>query len=91
MAAGRSPHGERGLKYSDKKSEVNEAMSLPSRGAWIEICRCRPLSLRRRWSLPSRGAWIEIGKTSIMMWAFVGRSPHGERGLKYKNHSSAHV
>ena len=33
-------------------------------------------------SLPPRGAWIEIawsGKASLML----GRSPHGERGLKF--------
>ena len=59
---GRSPHGERGLKSPLQSGIRSMSMSLPSRGAWIEICRCA----RRRWtwapSLPSRGAWIEIGK-----------------------------
>ena len=34
-------------------------------------------------SLPSRGAWIEI-KTSVSGTVeILGRSPHGERGLKF--------
>ena len=55
----RSPHGERGLKYSGAEENERVEMSLPSRGAWIEI----PVSRQpggRRLSLPSRGAWIEI-------------------------------
>ena len=35
------------------------AMSLPSRGAWIEISP-KLLAQSREKSLPSRGAWIEI-------------------------------
>ena len=34
-------------------------MSLPSRGAWIEMSPLRRIP-SRPWSLPSRGAWIEI-------------------------------
>ena len=35
-------------------------------------------------SLPSRGAWIEIVETTeAKKGASSGRSPHGERGLKY--------
>ena len=34
----RSPCGERGLKYVDKSFSFMTAMSLPMRGAWIEIC-----------------------------------------------------
>ena len=63
-------------------------MSLPVRGAWIEMIRLvllqLPLSslpvrgawieiaLQRSASLPSRGAWIEIG------YARTGRRPGGE-------------
>ena len=36
-------------------------MSLPARGAWIEILACLA-SRRPVWSLPARGAWIEIPK-----------------------------
>jgi len=35
----RSPHGERGLKCVSKAAKTLEDMSLPSRGAWIEIQR----------------------------------------------------
>ena len=35
-------------------------MSLPSRGAWIEILLLRDLKNNESESLPSRGAWIEI-------------------------------
>ena len=35
-------------------------------------------------SLPSRGAWIEICDLLPLPKAGRGRSPHGERGLKYK-------
>ena len=34
---GRSPHGERGLKYRAGIPVPYHAGSLPSRGAWIEI------------------------------------------------------
>ena len=36
-------------------------------------------------SLPSRGAWIEIHVVCIIDGTLYGRSPHGERGLKYHN------
>ena len=34
---GRSPHGERGLKYIAKEMQKAYERSLPPRGAWIEI------------------------------------------------------
>ena len=34
-------------------------------------------------SLPSRGAWIEIPQMSQRFTFRIGRSPHGERGLKF--------
>ena len=34
-------------------------------------------------SLPTRGAWIEIGIIADIDTAKEGRSPHGERGLKF--------
>ena len=36
-------------------------------------------------SLPSRGAWIEIMQPANLGLWLSGRSPRGERGLKYEN------
>ena len=58
--AGRSPHGERGLKLQMTNVLSDEALSLSSWRAWIEILRCCSTSVRRR-SLSSWRAWIEIG------------------------------
>ena len=56
---GRSPHGERGLKF-DVWSDVKlPYWSLPPRGAWIEILDER-YNMTFEESLPPRGAWIEI-------------------------------
>ena len=38
-----------------------DAVSLPTRGAWIEIYRKTSCGVPRP-SLPTRGAWIEIAK-----------------------------
>ena len=35
-----------------------------------------------RMSLPTRGAWIEIVDLGGYLAGALGRSPHGERGLK---------
>ena len=57
--AGRSPHGERGLKFPATEANKNAILSLPARGAWIEI-QPRPWRGSALESLPARGAWIEI-------------------------------
>ena len=80
---GRSLHGERGLKYKFRKYWKIRQMSLPSRGAWIEIAYLYNTIFRILWSLPSRGAWIEISLYAAKFPAIIGRSLHGERGLKY--------
>ena len=57
-------------------------LSLPLRGAWIEI----PLNSSQCFqskSLPLRGAWIEIKEQHQIEVAKKRRSPCGERGLKY--------
>ena len=57
-------------------------LSLPPRGAWIEIpFTTAPSGMCRR-SLPPRGAWIEIVEPKTLNQITTGRSPHGERGLK---------
>ena len=57
-------------------------MSLPTRGAWIEILEWYYSEHPER-SLPTRGAWIEILRGFCFIQRVAGRSPHGERGLKY--------
>ena len=64
-------------------SEKILLMSLPSRGAWIEISRRRAICLIRLSSHPSRGAWIEIGQAWAPAPKWCRRTPHGVRGLKY--------
>ena len=56
-------------------------LSLSSRRAWIEIwpSTTAPPS---HWSLSSRRAWIEIRQGAGRGSDRMGRSPHGERGLK---------
>ena len=79
----RSPHGERGLKFVVPVNHRRFLASLPTRGAWIEISmskRSRGLSP----SLPTRGAWIEILYHIGAYNVDTGRSPHGERGLKFR-------
>ena len=34
-------------------------------------------------SLPVRGAWIEIVRDIVLSYVLCGRSPCGERGLKF--------
>ena len=57
--SGRSPCGERGLKYLTKSWRKSLILSLPVRGAWVEIELQCLLSVVYV-SLPVRGAWVEI-------------------------------
>ena len=59
------------------------ALSLPVRGAWIEIRLFVPNGHAEE-SLPVRGAWIEIIRPRRYTAGTFRRSPCGERGLKYK-------
>ena len=56
-------------------------LSLPMRGAWIEITGLYWLTSVNR-SLPMRGAWIEIQYAKPQHNYAQRRSPCGERGLK---------
>jgi len=60
VTRGRSPHGERGLKLTDYNINNILSLSLPTRGAWIEMRRDLRRGGDRQESLPTRGAWIEI-------------------------------
>ena len=42
---GRSPHGERGLKFEGIIEDINARLSLPARGAWIEIAPAPGMSV----------------------------------------------
>ena len=57
-------------------------LSLPPRGAWIEINNGNRVRICVQWSLPPRGAWIEISGQMSQQQFQQRRSPHGERGLK---------
>ena len=52
---GRSPHGERGLKYRPIESPPLVYGSLPTRGAWIEISAW-PITRRWRQVAPHTGS-----------------------------------
>ena len=71
---GRSPHGERGLKYVRNKCFERSYPSLPTRGAWIEISRSNHRKGERQ-SLPTRGAWIEMVISEITL-SIAGVAPH---------------
>ena len=58
---GRSPHGERGLKFIEQtRSTYTNSRSLSSRRAWIEIPGVHPIRYAGEVSLSSRRAWIEM-------------------------------
>ena len=84
--SGRSPHGERGLKSLRSDAVRKHLLSLPTRGAWIEMPDLLYFRQATK-SLPTRGAWIEIGKKGSYWASNRSRSPHGERGLKYSSKS----
>ena len=65
--AGRSPCGERGLKCNLLKNLVKLCLSLPVRGAWIEMNIVRSHPAQACWSLPVRGAWIEINQERMVL------------------------
>ena len=80
---GRSPRGERGLKWSVDRQAHRHCESLPARGAWIEMVNADIEHEKSQMSLPARGAWIEISTSQYVAQIKGGRSPRGERGLKY--------
>ena len=60
-------------------------VSLPSRGAWIEI-----ESLQSLWPFgygrsPHGERGLKLSMSLLRMWMMRSRSPHGERGLKFCN------
>ena len=78
---GRSPHGERGLKYLIRLRQDLIEQSLPSRGAWIEITSEKGDfgGFLRRSPHGERGLKFRL---TVARKPVQRRSPHGERGLK---------
>ena len=81
---GRSPCGERGLKYKTIKGIAHKIASLPVRGAWVEISKCIVCTTLH----PRRSPCGERG-LKCADWGLRplcgSRSPCGERGLKLIN------
>ena len=63
----RSPHGERGLKLLKLNHVHTHSMSLPPRGAWIEIMADLPAY----GSLPCRSPHGERGLKSTSEWNYI--------------------
>ena len=61
--------------------DVLAALSLPVRGAWVEMPAQPSAPAQCRSSLPVRGAWVEIAAA-----ARCSAFSCGERGLKYQKH-----
>ncbi len=80
---GRSPHGERGLKSNRLVWDKWKELSLPPRGAWIEIGN-------QPWPFTSHNCRSPHGERGLKSASGLSaasrksRSPHGERGLKLK-------
>ena len=71
------------MKYYGRGKEYAKRLSLPVRGAWIEMLGIIGIAYDMAESLPVRGAWIEILTWGAKKYASEdGRSPCGERGLK---------
>ena len=71
------------MKFDGQVQEAGQVESLPSRGARVEIITFYlPVILPHK-SLPSRGARVEINVGTKYSTAPLGRSPRGERGLKW--------
>ena len=77
----RSPCGERGLKWRPVRPFCCRSESLPVRGAWIEIVRCKMCCMLPAGRSPcgERGLKCPVSRRRT---ARAGRSPCGERGLK---------
>ena len=63
-------------------------MSLPSRGAWIEILGPPSRPALKGGSLPSRGAWIEITREEM---ATMGVASLPSRGAWIEIHATSAV
>ena len=78
---GRSPHGERGLKYPALSTSTFSTSRSPHGERGLKFI-LPSQKIKDKKSLPSRGAWIEIFWYKDFDGMAYSRSPHGERGLK---------
>ena len=69
------------MKWERGQQSAGLLVSLPVRGAWIEIRKLWRV-YKRETSLPVRGAWIEMARAAGPSSGGLSRSPCGERGLK---------
>ena len=53
------------MKWQRRQQDAGLLVSLPVRGAWIEILPVRSHRRRLALSLPVRGAWIEMPKMVV--------------------------
>ena len=63
----RSPCGERGLKFFTHLLVRCKGLSLPVRGAWVEMPFRRLVRPSAGESLPVRGAWVEIERCAMAL------------------------
>ena len=69
---GRSPYGERGLKYLDALDGAVDGLSLSLRRAWIEMSSPAAAWKTSSGSLSLRRAWIEIADSHTAYRAGLG-------------------
>ena len=80
---GRSPHGERGLKFDRILSATGGRKSLSSWRAWIEMQALSNTFATNAGRSPHGERGLKYGAHRADLVRLDGRSPHGERGLKY--------
>ena len=81
--AGRSPHGEHGLKSLCRGRCAAQVCRSPHGEHGLKS-KINSISVTIPESLPARGAWIEISPCTPTLAGRRGRSPHGEHGLKFR-------
>ena len=82
FAARRSPCGERGLKFYHDTFAKDSKLSLPVRGAWIEISRSLFARKQRCGRSPCGERGLKCTASRACGTPPLRRSPCGERGLK---------
>ena len=83
----RSPCGERGLKCGEVYGLQWDDLSLPVRGAWVEIRTCADCVQPERSRSPCGERGLKYDHL-VVNGLRGGRSPCGERGLKFAGASA---